>query len=223
MQHTLAFDVYGTLINTHGLTRQIASLVGDEQAAAFSQTWRDKQLEYSFRRGLMQLYAPFSVCTAEALDYTCQRFACQLSSAQREALLNGYRQLPAFDDALTALSALKAKQVRCFAFSNGSRDAVVELLTHAQLIDLFDDVVSVEPLCSFKPNPAVYSHFLRATHSQHHRTSMISSNPFDVIGAKAAGMGAVWIKRDPQAVFDPWGILPDHELGSLHELPGLLG
>ena len=52
MATTLAFDVYGTLINTHGVLSLLDDMIGDN-AQAFSNTWREKQLEYSFRRGLM--------------------------------------------------------------------------------------------------------------------------------------------------------------------------
>ena len=50
---TLAFDVYGTLIDTNGVVDLLEKFIGDK-AKAFSATWRDKQLEYSFRRGHMQ-------------------------------------------------------------------------------------------------------------------------------------------------------------------------
>jgi len=53
MKTTLAFDVYGTLIDTHGVVAALTEMIG-KQAQGFSQSWRDKQLEYSFRRGLMQ-------------------------------------------------------------------------------------------------------------------------------------------------------------------------
>ena len=66
MATTLAFDVYGTLINTHGVVSLLENMIGDN-AHAFSTTWREKQLEYSFRRGLMQNYVLFSVCTEQAL------------------------------------------------------------------------------------------------------------------------------------------------------------
>ena len=59
---TLAFDVYGTLIDTNGVLVLLEKIVG-KKAKAFSQTWRDKQLEYSFRRGHMQNYVGFEVCT----------------------------------------------------------------------------------------------------------------------------------------------------------------
>jgi 2-haloacid dehalogenase len=64
MTITLAFDVYGTLINAHGLLAKLQGIKGD-RAAAFSQTWRDKQLEYSFRRGLMQHYRAFHTWTGD--------------------------------------------------------------------------------------------------------------------------------------------------------------
>ena len=65
MKITLAFDVYGTLLNTHGVVTALEKLIGI-QAQTFSQTWRDKQLEYSFRRGLMQSYDVFPVCISDA-------------------------------------------------------------------------------------------------------------------------------------------------------------
>ena len=87
MTTTLAFDVYGTLIDTHGVVTALQKTVGD-QALQFSQTWRDKQLEYSFRRGLMQNYQSFSVCTRQALDYTCARFKAPLTDDEKRDLLD---------------------------------------------------------------------------------------------------------------------------------------
>ena len=39
MATTLAFDVYGTLINTNGVVSLLENMVGDN-AHAFSTTWR---------------------------------------------------------------------------------------------------------------------------------------------------------------------------------------
>ena len=69
MQTAIAFDVYGTLVNPLAMANHLKSLVGD-LAGRFAELWRAKQLEYSFRRGLMRAYQPFSVCTWEALLYT---------------------------------------------------------------------------------------------------------------------------------------------------------
>ena len=218
MKDTLAFDVYGTLFNTSGVVTKLREWVG-EQAQQFADTWRNKQLEYSFRRGLMQNYKNFAVCTRQALDYTCAFYGVQLTAAQKDELLAVYRSLPLFEDVREGLTRAQAAGYRMFAFSNGAAEAVDALLTNAGIRDFFLGVVSTDDLKSFKPNPAVYCHFLRQAGASGSDAWMISSNPFDVIGAVSAGMKAVWVRRSPKTIFDPWEIQPTITIGSLLELP----
>jgi 2-haloacid dehalogenase len=217
MAITLAFDVYGTLIDTHGVIVVLEKHVG-KNAADFSRTWREKQLEYSFRRGLMQNYENFAICTSNALDYTCSFFKVLLSQQDKEELLDEYKVLPAFDDAEEGLARAKKSGYRLFAFSNGSADAVETLLKNASIRDYFTGVVSVDEMKSFKPNPGVYCHFLRRAGATGADAWLISSNPFDVIGAISSGMRAAWVKRFPEALFDPWGIEPTLTVNSLLNL-----
>jgi 2-haloacid dehalogenase len=217
MNITLAFDVYGTLIDTHGVVLKLQELVG-KKAKEFSSTWRDKQLEYSFRRGLMQNYENFAVCTSNALDYTCSHYKVPLTEQQKHELLESYRTLPAFEDVEDGLSRLAGGNFRIFAFSNGSEDAIETLLAAAGIRGSFLGVVSVDALKSFKPNPAVYSYFLRKSGATGKSAWMISSNPFDVIGAVSAGMRAAWVRRSNELIFDPWGIEPTITVSSLCDL-----
>ena len=106
MSVTLAFDVYGTLIDTHAVVSALQRLIGDK-AEDFSRTWREKQLEYSFRRGLMQNYETFAVCTSNALDYTCVFYEVNLTKEEKSNLLESYRSLPAFKDVEDGLAKLK--------------------------------------------------------------------------------------------------------------------
>ncbi|MCW9035747.1 MAG: haloacid dehalogenase type II [Rhodospirillales bacterium] len=217
MTITLGFDVYGTLIDTQGILAELEKRVGDK-AAAFSQIWRDKQLEYSFRRGLMQNYENFAVVTRNALDYTGLYLKQSLSDTDKQALMAAYKVLPAFDDVRACLEQARDADFKLYAFSNGSQEAVEGLLVAAGIRELFHGVVSVDSIKSFKPNPGVYSHFLRETGSTGGEAWLISSNPFDVIGAISAGMRAAWIQRNPEMVFDPWGIDPTLSLPSLSTL-----
>jgi len=222
MAVTLAFDVYGTLIDTHGVVAKLEEIVGD-RARDFSSTWRDKQLEYSFRRGLMQNYETFAVCTRDALDYTCSRYATDMTPGQKQALLDIYRELPAFDDVRDALTALSARDCRPFAFSNGSEEAVETLLTTAGIRGLFHGVVSCDDRRTCKPNPAVYGYFLTRAQASASEAWLISGNPFDVIGAISAGMQGAWVQRSPESIFDPWGIEPTVTVTSLGELADSIG
>lgn len=217
MSVTLAFDVYGTLIDTHGVVAALEQIIGPG-AGEFSRLWREKQLEYSFRRGLMRKYENFSVCTGQALEYTAARCKVKLNRAQKQELLESYRRLPAFSDVKEGLELLRAGDFRLFAFSNGRADAVEELLVGAGIRDFFSGVISVDDLQTFKPDPAVYRFFLQKTSTSGEIGWMISSNPFDVIGAVSAGMRAAWVQRSEQNVFDPWGMEPTLTVKGLAEL-----
>ena len=217
MSITIAFDVYGTLIDTTGIVTALKKLIGD-RAGSFSDLWRSKQLEYSFRRGLMQNYQDFSVCTRHALIFCCETFKIEMSDAEQENLLEAYRFLPAFVDAEQGLERLKASGCRLYAFSNGKPDDVRNLLKHACIDQYLEGVVSTDEIKSFNPNPAVYAHFLRQAGACGSEAWLVSGNPFDVTGAISAGMRGAWVKRAPQAVFDPWEIQPTITVGSILDL-----
>lgn len=220
MTLTLAFDVYGTLVDPMGMSRLLAQDAGD-RAEAVAALWREKQLEFSFRKGLMKVYEDFGACTRQALRYAMATHKLALSDDRENALMAAYLSLPAFDDALPALKSLKG-DYPLFAFSNGSYPALEKVLGHNQLLDQFDGLVSVDDIKSFKPDPAVYTHARRATGAWDKPLCLVSSNAWDVIGARAAGLLAVWVKRDPDKVFEDWGIQPSAVINSLSELKSTL-
>jgi len=221
MKYTLAFDVYGTLIDTTGVFHLLESMVGKE-AESLMDTWRNKQLEYSFRRGLMDQYVDFSICTEDALTFSCLVHKVPLRIEQKKELMAEYSILPIFPDVLAALGALEADGHQIFAFSNGSYEALDKLLTNAKIMHLFDGIVSVEDVGTFKPNPRVYEHFNGKTESTKSDSWLISSNPFDVIGGVAYGMRAVWVQRNPEVIFDPWDVEPTIQIQHLTELSSIL-
>lgn len=221
MATVIAFDVYGTMIDTNGVVVALRYMIGG-QAAAFAEKWRDKQLEYSFRKGLMQNYEPFSVCTQQALEFSDAYFRTQLSDAQKLELLDVYKSLPAFTDVKPGLEALKNQGARLYAFSNGTVAAQQMLLEHAGIRDSFIDLISVDDLKTFKPNPGAYAHFLRKAAGGANDAWLISSNPFDVIGAISAGMKSAWVKRSDGAVFDPWGISPTAQIENIEQLVSVI-
>ena len=62
-----------------------------------------KQLEYSFRHGLMGAYVPFSECIREALVFTDRAMQSGLSDNDHDHLMAVYAELPGFPDVLPAL------------------------------------------------------------------------------------------------------------------------
>lgn len=218
MTIALAFDIYGTLIDPHGVVSELEQYVGD-RAGEFSRVWREKQLEYTWRRGLMQRYADFGICTSQALDYADKLMRTELDWTAKKTLMQAYRVLPAYADVGDSLESLKQAGHRLFPFSNGTADMVTAVLQHAAIDKLFDRVISVDELRTFKPDPAVYRHVSEVAGVELADCWLVSSNAFDVIGAISAGMKAAWVQRSDAVVFDPWDIEPTLLIRSLDELP----
>lgn len=217
----LAFDVYGTLIDPFRMEEYLRAHFG-EKAREASELWRGKQIEYSFRRALMKAYEPFHVCTEQALRFVSSQLGIVLSPGAVENLMAKYLELPAYPDVAAALAEFAARGFQIVACSNGTEPAVRASLESVGLMSRFSKIVSVDALRTFKPDPAVYEYLAAESGVPREKVWLISSNPFDVIGAKACGLRTAWVQRDSKRVFDPWGIEPDVTVHSLAELPKML-
>jgi len=214
----LAFDVYGTLIDPFHMEEHLRAAFG-EKAREASELWRGKQIEYSFRRALMKKYLPFDVCTGQALRFVSAQLGISLSAEAHADLMSMYPQLPAYGDVSAALDECAAQGFTIAACSNGTESAVRASLDHAGILSRFAKLVSVDPLRTFKPDPAVYEYLVAELRALRENVWLISSNPFDVIGAKACGLRTVWVQRDSKRIFDPWEFQPDVIVHGLSQLP----
>jgi 2-haloacid dehalogenase len=213
----VALDVYGTLVDPAGMALRLGASFG-ARAQAAAQLWREKQLEYTFRRALMRKYADFDVCTLQALRYVSASLGVTLDEAEELALLEAYLRLPAFADVRDGLAMLQRAGYRLVALTNGTLRSARSVLENAGISEFLEEVLSVEPIATFKPDPAVYALLERLSAGRTQRAWLVSGNPFDVIGAKAAGLSAAWLRRDPQRSFDPWEFSPDLVIRNLEEL-----
>jgi 2-haloacid dehalogenase len=204
----IGFDIYGTLVDPLEMNEPLRPLAG-EKADHMGKLWRDKQIEYTFRRGLMRNYEDFGVCTRQSLVFAARALEVDLSEEDQETLIEEYQNLRAFPDVIPGIEALRREGRVFVAFSNGVEATTRTLLSRAGVLPHLHGVVSVDELKTFKPDPEVYRYLARYLERTPYETWLVSSNPFDVIGAKNAGLKAVWLKRDPDAQFDPWGFEPD--------------
>jgi 2-haloacid dehalogenase len=217
----LAFDVYGTLIDPFQMEDHLRAVFG-ARAKEATELWRSKQLEYSFRRALMKKYENFDVCTAQALRYVSRQLDVRLGEEALRKLLDEYLRLPAYPDVAEALAELEGRGFKMVACTNGTERAVRELLERAGVLARFRGIVSVDPIRTFKPDRAVYEYLAAQVRAEKETICLISSNPFDVIGAKACGLRTAWVQRDPKKIFDPWEFEADLHVRGLAELAGKL-
>lgn len=157
----------------------------------------------------MREYEDFDSCTRRALVFAVDALGMKLSEQERERLIEEYQSLSPFPDVIPCIEALKERGHPLVAFSNGVEATVRTLLDWAGVLPHLQDVISVHDLKTFKPDPEVYSYLTRRLGADPSGTWLVSSNPFDVIGAKAVGLKAAWVQRNPEAQFDPWDVEPD--------------
>ena len=104
------------------------------------------------------------------------------------------------------MTRLKVAGFRLYAISCGAADAVVAMPGNGGMSDHFFGIVSTDHLSTSEANPVVYRPFLKESEPSDNGAWLVSSNPFDVIGAISAGMHATCDQRSKDSNFDPWGI-----------------
>lgn len=217
----LAFDMYGTLVDPIGIRKQLEEYLPDG-ALNVAEAWRQKQLEYTFRLTVMERYEDFEQVTRKALDYALAAAGQELTPEQKDALMARYDDLERFVDVEPGLEMLKEAGHTMVVFSNGTPRMLEALVDAAELRPYFQGLVSVDEVKAYKPSPKVYRHVARLLERPIGEVRLVSSNPFDDIGAEAAGMRAAWVDRSG-GLFDTLGSPPEIIVGSLTELAGALG
>lgn len=187
------FDAYGTLFDVHSAVEAHAEAVGPN-AERLSAVWRDKQLEYSWVRALTGAYRDFWDLTGEALDFA---FAVvpDTDPSTRDALLTAYQTLRPYDEVGEVLEDLRQSGAKIAILSNGSPDMLEAAVAAADFEPMFDALLSVDTLRTFKTDINVY-----AMAADHFRcppgsVSFQSSNRWDIAGATRYGFHTVWINR----------------------------
>jgi 2-haloacid dehalogenase len=214
------FDAYGTLFDVHSAVGAHRERLG-QLSEPVSAMWRTKQLEYTWLRSLMGRHADFWDVTEEALDYALSAHDV-FEPGLRDDLMHAYLRLECYAEVPAALERLRSAGMKRAILSNGSPPMLEAAVGSAGLTAHFDQVLSVESVGIYKPDPRVYRLATDALGVRPEQVSFQSSNGWDIAGAANFGLRTVWINRFAQQRERlPTG--PDVELKSLEDLPAVLG
>lgn len=214
------FDAYGTLFDVHSAVRRGGAPLG-EQAAAVSALWRQKQLEYTWLRSLMQAHVDFWQVTGDGLAYALD--ASGVNDPDLHArLMQLYMTLEAYPDVPGTLRALRDSGKKTAILSNGTPKMLDAAIGTAGLTDALDAALSVEDVGIYKPDTRVYQLAVDRLATEPARICFVSTNAWDAAGAAHFGFKVAWLNRFSQAPERLPG-QPAAVITSLVELPGLLG
>jgi len=208
------FDAYGTLFDVHSVVEAGRAITRHPED--LSATWRQKQLEYTWLRSLMGRYEDFWAVTEAALRYAIRRLDLSASEAQLRSLLDAYLALACFPEVRPALERLAGRPRAIL--SNGSPRMLEAAVASAGLGDLLDHVISVDAVKIFKPAPRVYALGPERLGIPAGDLLFVSSNAWDVAGAKAFGYQTAWCNR-LGAPEEELGVRADLVVRTLDALP----
>lgn len=209
----ILFDLYGTLYDVHSVSR-VCDEVYPEHGEEISRLWRQKQLEYTWLRSLMDRYVNFEKVTEDALRFTFAQLGLPLDDKTHQRLSDAYLRLNPYQDTPEALRRLKEAGIPLGIISNGSHRSIEQVLTNSDMKWAFDELISVEELQVFKPHNRVYSFAEKRMGHPRENILFISSNAWDASAASHFGFPVCWINRHNGA-FDELDARPTHTLRDL--------
>ena len=195
---TVVFDAYGTLYDIQSVT-SVTDQAFPGQGDMITQVWRMKQLEYTWLRSLMRRYEDFETVTRQSLIYTLRILGLRCNEALLGTIMDKYVHLDPYPDALSTLEHLQGRKLAIL--SNGAPAMLNALVRNTGLDRFLDKTISVDSKQTFKPSPEAYSLIESELGAGPAEVLFVSSNPWDAIGAKAAGLKVAWIERvTPEAM-----------------------
>ncbi|MDX1807780.1 MAG: haloacid dehalogenase type II [Paenisporosarcina sp.] len=213
-KRAFVFDAYGTLFDVHSIGTE-CNKIFPQKGEKISQTWRTKQVEYFMLHQIMGTYQPFKEITRSALLYAVKESHEELDSAAETQLMGAYLHLHIFPDVHRVLSELEGSTLA--VFSNGSPDMLEPLVEQSIISHIVNQVISVDDVKQFKPSTQSYEYVLKTLNLSKDDIIFVSSNGWDISGAKNFGFQTAWINRDNNPV-EELGLVPDHIFSNLNGL-----
>jgi 2-haloacid dehalogenase len=152
----IAFDAFGTLFDLSALrtrTRQAAGHEGDELFAAF----KDRMIPWTWHMTASGDYRPFPELAAVAVQAAAYEAGLRLELSRAEWVVEGLKELPAFDDVRPGLDQLKQAGIPLAVLSNGTAEGVDALIEHNGLQGVFAHALVADSVKRFKPAREVYA------------------------------------------------------------------
>ena len=197
--NTCVFDAYGTLFDVNAAARIAANepnrKIFKEVWPSVSNTWRMKQLQYTWLRSMTDSYIDFWSITQNSLDFALETHKLQNDLELKERLLALYWELQPYSEVSQMLKDLKENGIKTAILSNGSPEMLTGAVKSSDLNELIDEILSVETVKIFKPSPRVYEQVENIIGCSKSNVLFVSSNGWDIAGAAGFGFTTAWVNR----------------------------
>lgn len=212
----IVFDLYGTLYDLGSVTRACEKAF-PTRGVQLADTWRRKQLEYTWLRTLMERFADFDAVSEDALVFSCEDMGLALDAGTRRRLCDEYLKLQPYADMPASLRRLKDAGLPLAILSNAAQGSLTQVIGNSGMKWGFEHLISVDEAVVFKPHRKVYLLAEARMAMRRENLLFVSSNTWDAAAAKAFGFPVCWINRQ-QRPFDQLGAMPTVEVADLEAM-----
>ena len=185
----VAYDVIDTLMSIEPLRERLTEI---GQPPHLLEAWYTRTLRDGMALSATGDFAPFTEVAEAALRGLT---SYSVSDEQVAHVMAGFSDLPAFPDALPAMTALTEARVRVACLTNGSAHLTSSFIKRAGLGSLVDRVVSVSEVYRWKPSKMVYLYAAEVLDVPPTRMALVAAHDWDCHGAKRAGLVTGWVSR----------------------------
>jgi 2-haloacid dehalogenase len=185
----VAFDVIETLMSIEPLRERLTA-VG--QPPHLLEAWYTRTLRDGMALSATGDYVAFTDVAESALRGLTNN---SLSDEQVAQIMAGFTELPAFPDAVPAITALTEAGVRVACLTNGSAYLASSFVNRSGLGALVDRVITVGEVFRWKPAGVVYRYAAEVMDIPAERMALVAAHDWDCHGAKRAGLTTGWVSR----------------------------
>jgi 2-haloacid dehalogenase len=190
----LVFDVFGTLVDWRSGVAEAfrtSGVPGDPDDLADAWRGRYGPILAEVNAG-SRPWGNFDELHQATLDDLLAARGVELTEETRQRLVGAWHRLDPWPDVRAGLDALRRERVTA-ALSNGHIALLIDLARYGDL--RFDCLLSAELARAYKPAPEVYLTAARLLGVQPDELMLVAAHPWDLKGARAAGLRTALIDR----------------------------
>lgn len=189
---TIVFDVNETLLDLRAMQPRFETALG---SADLLGSWFGQLLRHSQVATLTDTYTPFDVLGVDALQLVAARVGIDLATDEATRVVDGMRHLPPYPDVRPAITLLRDHGFRVATLTNSPLRVLADQLANAEITDLFDTTMTIEPVRKFKPHPDTYRSGAQRLGITINEMRLVAAHDWDVSGAIRAGAAAAFVAR----------------------------
>lgn len=166
-----------------------------EKGKDLIEVWTSKQFSYQWLRTAGNRYKNFREVTEDALDFASVKIGLNITSNQKNIIMNKYNSLNIWDDVIPALTSLKNMNLKLGFLSNMTFEMLHQGIQNSNTSDYFDFVISTDAKKTYKPSPDAYQMGIDTLKMTKNEILFVAFAGWDMAGAKWFGYPTYWVNR----------------------------